>query len=303
MNCFDKIISRYDYSDRMKPGGFSIGGRPALTGIDPELVGDYVIMVVRDPLLAYGGDPAEILSRRLENCVLAGSTGMFTTYSGYYKGAHISIVSGGSASSEAELILVEFMEYTKANTFLRLGGGAALNESLESGDVVIASGIVRDDGMSKTYVNPSFPAVCSYELVMAFARAAEDLGVRYHIGIGRSGDSEHVGCGRPSVGGYIQPRHTEIIDYYNRAGVLYWDRESSGIVSLCSLFGRRGGAVCSVDNNLVTNVPFTPGDGQDHATDIVFEGLAYLHQMDEEKAKRGKRYWIPFRDEKKGEKK
>ena len=102
MNPFEKINSQYDYADRMKPGGFLINGKPALTQIDPALVGKYVIMVVRDPLLAYGGDPAELLSQRLENRVLAGQSGMFTTYSGYYKGAHISIVSGGSGSPEAE---------------------------------------------------------------------------------------------------------------------------------------------------------------------------------------------------------
>ena len=293
MNCFDKLLSRYDYADRLKPGGFVIDGKPALTRIDPALVGDYVIMTVRDPLLEYGGEPAELLSQRLENRVLAGRSGMFTTYSGYYKGAHISIVSGGSGSPEAELVLVEFMHYTKANTFLRLGGGAALNEKLKSGDVVIASGVVRDEGMSQAYVTPSFPAVCSYELVAAFSGAAQALGYRYHVGIGRSQDSEHVACGRPSVGCYLQPCHTEIIDYYNRAGVLYWDRESSGIVTLCNLFGRRGGAVVSVDNNLVTGESFTAGDGQDHAIDIVFEGLANLHKIDEQKAAKGTAHWAP----------
>ena len=135
---FQKIISKYDYADQLAPGGFVIGGKPALTKIDGDLVGDYVIMTVRDPLLDYGGDPAELLSRRLENRVLAGQSGMFTTYSGYYKGAHISIVSGGSGSPEAELILVEFMQNSKANTFLRLGGGMAISEKLHSGDVVIA---------------------------------------------------------------------------------------------------------------------------------------------------------------------
>ena len=59
MNCFEKLLSQYDYADRLKPGGFVIDGKPALTRIEPELVGDYVIMVVRDPLLEYGGDPAE----------------------------------------------------------------------------------------------------------------------------------------------------------------------------------------------------------------------------------------------------
>ena len=293
MNTFEKIAARYDYADIMQPGGFTIDGKPALTQIDPALVGDYVIMVVRDPLLVYKEDPAILLGRRLENGVLAGQSGMFTTYSGYYKGAHISIVSGGSGAPEAELVLVELMHATKANTFLRLGGGAAIGNDLKSGDVVIASGVVRDDGMSQSYVHAGYPAVCSYELVTAFATAAEEMKARYHIGIGRSGDSEHVGCGRLSVGGYFQPRHAEIIDYYNRAGVLYWDRESSAIVTLSSLFGRRGGAVVSVDNNLVTREPFTPGDGQDTAIEIVFEGLANLHRMDQQKQQKKQTYWTP----------
>lgn len=294
MNSFEKILASYDYSDRMLPGGLSINGKPALTGIDTSLIGDYIIMVVRDPLLDYTGDPAELLSRKMDHVVLAGRSGMFTTYSGYYKGAHISIVSGGSGSPEAELILVEFMHYSKANTFLRLGGGAGINEKVKSGDVVIASGAVRDEGMTQSYVATSYPAASSYELIVALAKAAEELGHPYHIGVGRSADSEHVGCGRPSVGGYFQPVHADIIDYYNRAGVLYWDRESAAVITLTGLFGRRGGAVCSVDNNLITNEPFTPGNGHDNATEIVFEGLAYLHQMDLEKAARNKQNWIPF---------
>ena len=293
MDCFKKINSSYDYADRIKAGGFKINGKPALTQIDPGLIGDYVIMTVRDPLLVYGGDPAEILSERLEYRVLAGKSGMFTTYSGYYKGAHISIVSGGSGSPEAELILVEFMHYTKANTFVRLGGAAGIHEAVHSGDCVIASGVVRDEGMSQSYVTPSYPAVCNYELVTALAKAADDMNYPYHIGIGRSQDSEHVGCGRPSVGGYMQPSHTQIIDYYNRTRVMYWDRESAGIVTLCNLFERRGGAIVSVDNNLVTGESFTAGNGQNHAVDIVFEGLANLHIMDEKKKKKGKKYWVP----------
>ena len=293
MNSFEKMLSSYDYSDIMKPGGLTIGEKPALTQIDPDLIGDYVIMVVRDPLLVYGGDPAEVLSRNFENRVLAGQSGMFTTYSGYYKGAHISIVSGGSGSPEAELVLVEFMHYTKAGTFLRLGGAAGLNEQVKSGDVVIASGVIRDEGMSQAYVTPSYPAVCSYELVTAFAKAAQDLDIRYHVAVGRSADSEHVSCGRPSVGGYFQPSHAQIIDYYNRTGCYYWDRESSGIVTLCNLFGRRGGAVVSVDNNLVSREPFTPGDGQKEAVQVVMEGLANLHRMDEAKKAKGQKFWTP----------
>jgi len=75
--------------------------------------------------------------------------------------------------------------------------------------------------------------------------------------------------------------------------VLYWNRESFGIVSLANLFGRRGSAVVSVDSNLVTVESFTAGDGQDRAIDLVFGGLANLHKMDQEKATQNRDYWIP----------
>lgn len=290
---FKRIMENYRYASQMAAGGFMINGKPALTQINPELIGDYVIMVVRDPLLDYQGDPAEILSKRLDNRILAGHSGMFTTYSGYYKGAHVSIVSGGSGGSEAELILVEFMQHTKANAFLRLGGGMGINENIKSGDVVIASGVVRDEGMTRQYVEAGFPAASSYEMICAFAQAAQVLDYRHHIGIGRSGDSEYVQIGVPAAGGYIQQQHTEIIDYYNRAGVYYCDRESSAIITLASLFGKRGCAVISVDNNKITGERFTAGDGQEHAADIVFEGLSVLHEMDEAKKNAGKKYWFP----------
>ena len=95
------------------------------------------------------------------------------------------------------------------------------------------------------------------------------------------------------MGSYFQDEHLNIVDYYNRAGVMYCDRESAAIVTLCSPLCRRGGAVISVDNNVFTNEGFTAGDGQDHAIDIVFEGLANLHKIDEEKKARGLEFWSP----------
>ena len=95
-----------------------------------------------------------------------------------------------------------------------------MHESVRPGDVVISHGVVRDEGMTQAYVRPSFPAAASPEIVLALAQAGEELGARYHVGITRSSDSDFCGVGRPSVGGYMQPEHLEVIDYYRRAGVL-----------------------------------------------------------------------------------
>lgn len=278
---FDELLNNYKYKAHMKAGGFTRDGRPALTGILPSLIGDYVILTVRDPLLAYGCDPAQWVAKRLDSPVLAGKTGMFLTYSGYYKGAHISCISGGSGGPEAELALVELMQFTNANTFVRLGGAGGVSHRVTPGDVVIASGIVRDEGLTKEYVRPAFPAVSHYELVMALVKGAERAKASYLVGNARSSDSEHVGVGRPSVHNYIRPEHMAILDDCDRNGILYTDRESSAIVTLCNLFGYRGGAVCSVGNSLLTGEGADNTEaGQDKAVDTVLEGLACLYEMD-----------------------
>jgi uridine phosphorylase len=284
---------RHEYWANIPHRGLQIGGRPALTQIDPAKVGDFVLITVRDPLCTYDDDPAKQIAKSLEKSELIGQSGMFTSYSGYYKGAHLTVVSGGSGSPEMELILYDYMEHTNAGTFIRVGGSGGIGDSVKPGDVVIASGVVREEAMTKAYIDAGYPAACHFELVMALIQAAEALAAPFHVGITMSVDSDYVGCGRPGVGGYLQPWNIDKPGIYNRAGVLNGDRESAAIVTLSSLFGRRGGSVCSVADNIITGEQFTAGLGHDYAIRIALEGCAVLQQMDTQKVSEGKRYWYP----------
>jgi uridine phosphorylase len=288
-----EVWSQYKYRDHVPVRGFQIDGRPALTGIAPELVGDYVLLFVRDPLCAYDDDPATQLARRLENPQLVGKSGMFTSWSGYYKSAHITAISGGSGGPEAELAMFELLEYTKATTFLRVGGSGGIGESVRPGDIVIAQGIVRADGVSAAYVTPGWPAICSPDLVMALAEAARSLGVTHHIGLTISSDSDLCGAGRPSVGGFLRPHQTLVVDESRRSGVLNGEREASIIVTMATLFGRRGGACCSVADNIVTGEQFVAGAGHGTAMDVALDGIAVLHRMDVARANSGVQHWLP----------
>ena len=95
-----RMHKQYEYYKNVPEKGLVIKGRPALTQIDHTKVGDFVLITVRDPLCAYDEDPAKKIADRLENAELIGNSGMFTTYSGTYKGARITVVSGGSGSPE-----------------------------------------------------------------------------------------------------------------------------------------------------------------------------------------------------------
>lgn len=287
------IHDRYEYYRNVPEKGLVINGRPALTQIDHTKVGDFILITVRDPLCAYDMDPAKKIADMLENPELIGNSGMFTTYSGTYKGSKITVISGGSGSPEMELILYDFMEYTDAGTFLRVGGSGGIGDQVHPGDVVIASGVVREEAMTKAYIPASYPAASHYEVINAMVAAAEMINVPYHLGVTLSVDSDFVGGGRPSVGGYMQPWNIDIAGIYNRAGVLNGDRESAAIVTLSALFGRRGGSICSVADNLCTGETFQAGGGHNYAIEIALEGCAILNQMDQEKKKTNKPNWYP----------
>ncbi|MGO4689182.1 nucleoside phosphorylase [Glaciibacter sp. 2TAF33] len=290
------LYDEYRYADNLPRRGLLVDGKPALSQMDIDKVARYVIITVRDPLCAYDDDPATQIARGLDNAEAIGKSGMFTSWTGTYKEVPITVISGGSGSPEAELIMHELLEFTRADTFLRVGGSGGIHPSVEPGDVVISTGVVRDEGMTRAYIPESYPAVASYEVVVAMAQAARALGHPHHLGITRSSDSDFCGVGRPSVGGYFQPWHTDILDTWARAGVLNGDRESAAIVTLAQLFGKRGGSVCSVADNVIANRTFTAGAGHNAGIDIALEGIVQLARMDAATESAQSERWIPAFD-------
>lgn len=290
---------RYEYWEKVPYPGLVIDNRPAITQVDIDKVGDYLIYLVRDPLGAYGKDPAERMADRLEDAECIGNSGMFLSYTGTYKGAKITCVSGGSGCPEVELAMNDFMEYTDCSTFLRVGTSGGVAEKVEVGDCVITTGVFREDGTSRAYIADGFPAYCHYEVVNAMVQAAEQLGFPYKLGVTACMDSDFVGNGRPSVGGYLQPDNIQKLGIYNRAGVLNTDRESSIIMTMCNLFERRGGAVFNVTDNLISGQKFQAGAGTESSIDLALEGIAILHEMDIQKEKAGKENWFPGIDKRK----
>lgn len=288
-----RMQEQYEYWPTVPHRGLTVNGRPAMTQIDPDEVGSFVLVLVRDPLCAYEDDPAQQVAQKLDGARKIGDSGMFSTWSGSYDGAAITVVSGGSGSAEAELALYDFMEFTQATTFMRVGGSAGIADQVKAGDIVISTGVVREEAMTQAYIDRAFPAVSHYEVVMALAEAAEQRDARYHLGVTLSVDSDFVGVGRPGVGGYLQPRNIEMLGTYSRAGVLNNDRESAAIVTLSALFGFRGGSVCSISDNVLTGSRFEAGAGHVAAIDIALDACAVLDRMDKAKAAAGKANWLP----------
>jgi len=274
------------------PPLFQSEGKSLFAGVDETNVSRYVILTVRDPLIKKDVDLAEdIATRYLRDAALVADTQMFITYTGTYKGVPVTISSQGSGAPETEILYAEYLRFTKADTFIRLGCSGTFVENVHVGDFVIADAAVREDGTSSAYIRPGYPAVANYEVNMALTQAAENLGFRYHVGITLSTDSIYAGQGRPLLD-YFQEESRGIPEYYAKANVLNFERESSLILTLCNIFNKRGGSVNAVVNSMVTG-EMTPGAGYYETAQTILEGIAILSSYDDAKEKLGKPYWTP----------
>jgi len=215
----------------------------------------------------------------------------YVTHTGKYKGVPISATSTG-IGCPAVAIAIEELLRVGANTFIRVGTTGAIQPEIKVGDLVISTAAVRLDGTSRQYVRYEYPATAHYEVLMALIEAAENLGVRYHVGITASTDSFYTGQARPGYKGYTQSWMKELIFDLRAARVLNFEMEASTIFTLSNIYGARAGAICAVLANRITG-EFIMDSGVEDAIRVANEAVRILYKWDKIKEEKGKAHLYP----------
>jgi uridine phosphorylase len=239
------------------------------------------------------GDPQRVekISARWDSAREVAMHRQFVTHTGTYKGTPVSACSTG-IGGPGTAIVVEELANVGARDFIRVGSCGTLKKDIELGDLIISTGAVRLEGTSKQYVRPEYPAMASYELVLALVEAADNLGVRYHLGISASTDSFYLGQSRPGFGGYEQSWSKGLIEELQRANVASFEMEAATLFTLANIYGFRAGAVCAVYANRIRDEFAVKGE--DAAIDCGNEAARILAEMDAQKESKGKKFWSRF---------
>ncbi len=234
----------------------------------------------RVPVLAAAWDTAEEVAYHRE----------YRTMRGTYHDVPIAACSTGIGGPSTEIALNELAN-VGCTTFLRLGTTGGLQERLRVGDIVISTASVRWDGASDSYAPPEFPAVASYEVVLALIEACERLGMTYHLGVSAATSSFYAGQGRPAFGDY-HGIADERVERLQAMGVMNFEMESATVFTLCSLFGLRGGAACIIVADRFRN-EFRP-EGVDEALgSLGAETAVALAELDSAKRRAGREWYYP----------
>jgi uridine phosphorylase len=227
-----------------------------ITGLGEGEVAPYVFLPGdpgRVPRMSAGWDRFEEVCRVRE----------YVVHTGEKDGVRLTAASTG-IGAPSTAILVEELAKLGAHTLIRVGNSGAIADHIELGDYIVSTGAVRDDGTTRTYVDPGYPAVAHYEVVGALVEAARAAGARCHTGLSVSTDGFYArnkvtgpdGSLRPmSFGGYEQGWMNAFCADWKRARVLNVEMEASTIFTLAGLFGLRAGAICTVSDRTPWSAP------------------------------------------------
>ncbi len=192
-------------------------------------------------------------------CILPGDPGRCEKIAAYLDGAHpvsynreycvwngallgetVTVCSTG-IGGPSTAIAVEELAACGGEVMIRVGTCGGISEKVKSGDAVISSAAVRQDGTSMEYAPAIFPAVADYEVLDALVRAAKESDNGYHVGVVQSKDSFY---------GQHSPARMPVADEllskwkaWKRLGVLASEMEAATLYTVSASLGIKAGSV------------------------------------------------------------
>lgn len=138
------------------------------------------------------GDPARVIyigEKYLKRSKKIAQNREFTTYTGFYQGRKITVTSTG-IGCPSTAIAVEELINAGAKILIRVGTcGGALRKDIKVGSIIIPTAAIREEGTTKEYLPPEFPAVADYSVIQALEKSAQNKNYPYYIGINRTHDA------------------------------------------------------------------------------------------------------------------
>lgn len=238
-------------------------------------VGEYVILP---------GDPKRcaLIAEYFENPVQIADNREYITITGTLDGKKVSVTSTGIGGPSAAIAMEELIR-CGARTFIRVGTCGGMQEDILSGDVVIANGAIRMDGTGREYAPIEYPAVSDFEVTDALMKAAEELGLRSHIGVVQCKDSFYGQHNAEAM-----PVSYDLQNKWNawlRLGCLASEMESATLFIVGAFHRVRVGSVCLVMANQERarkNLPNPVVHDTDAAIRTAIEAIRILMKKDPE---------------------
>lgn len=184
------------------------------------------------------GDPsrAEYISGLLDSAKPLQKNREYHSYAGLFRGKNIGVISHGVGAPGAAICFQELIDCGVEN-IVRVGTAGALYDHHKIGDLVIATGAVRKDGLSHQMIPAEYPALADLPLTQKLSSASKKLNIPFHSGIILTSDLFYTSLLDSSL------------ELYSRAGVLAVEMECSALFVIAQLRKIQAAAILATDGN------------------------------------------------------
>ncbi|MBI9043562.1 MAG: nucleoside phosphorylase [Anaerolineaceae bacterium] len=194
------------------------------------------------------GDPGRvpIIAEYLDEAVEVARNREFLTFTGSLLGEKVSVTSTGIGCPSTGIAVQELIN-RGAEVLIRVGTSGMMQPHMQTGDLVITWGAIRDEFTSQQYIPLSFPAVADLDVSMALEASAKKLGIHSYTGISHTKDSFF---------GQHEPKRMPVKDKllrrwkaWQQGGALCSEMEASTLLVLSSISKIKAGALMVVGSS------------------------------------------------------
>ena len=191
------------------------------------------------------GDPGRVpaIAQYFDDAKQVAYNREYNVWTGYLLGEKVTACSTGIGGPSAAIAMEE-LHKCGADTFIRTGTCGGIDLSVQSGDIVVATGAIRYEHTSREYAPIEFPAVSDFQAATALVQACRDLGKPWHAGVVQCKDSfygQHS-PGRMPVSYELEQKW----EAWKRLGVLASEMESAALFTVAAARRVRCGSVFHV---------------------------------------------------------
>lgn len=178
-------------------------------------------------------------------------------YTGEYNGMPVSVMAHGMGIPSVSIYCTELLRDYGVRRIIRVGSCGTTHPKVELRDVLIAMGASTDSGVNRMrFGGYDYAALASWRLVEAAVTAAEERGVRHHVGNIFSADL------------FYTP-DTAMFETMAKYDVLGVEMEAAGIYPIAVEHGAEALAICTVSDDIVNGDALTTEERETGFNDMI----------------------------------